>query len=160
VVVNVGGIGLLAFVPTSTQAAIGGVGDEVHLHTHLYFKEDTLALYGFATPDELRMFRMLLGVGGMGPKTSLSALSALSADRLAAAVLADDQAALKSVLEKEWGAVPVNPAQPAPNGDALAALLALGYAQAEARSALAGVKGVHTLPLDEQVRQALQRLGQ
>ncbi len=177
VVVNIGGIGIQVFVPTSTQAAIGGEGEDVRLHTHLYFKEDTLALYGFASVEDLRLFRLLLSVGGMGPKTSLNALSALKPSQLVSAIVTEDLAMLtripgvgrktaarialelKSVLEKEWVAVPGEAPGIAIGGDAMAALIALGYAQAEARAALSGVKGLQTLPVDEQVRQALQRMG-
>src|SRR5438034_373411 len=86
-VVNVGGVGLLVFVPTSTQTIVGDIGSDVRLHTHLYFKEDTLALYGFASAEELRLFRLLLNVGGMGPKTSLNALSALNPAQFVSAVV-------------------------------------------------------------------------
>ena len=123
------------------------------------------------------MFRLLLNVGGMGPKTSLSALSALNPSQLVSAIVADDQGALtripgvgkktaaritlelKSVLAKEWMPLPGEPIV-TPSDDALAALMSLGYALTEARSALGAVNGLRTLPLDEQVRQALQRLGQ
>ena len=178
VVVNVGGVGLLLFVPTSTQASLGNLGADVRLHAHLYFKEDTLALYGFTTAEDLRLFRMLLSVGGMGPKTSLSALSAMTPSQLVSAIAADDQTALtripgvgkktaaritlelKSVLSKEWANVPGETIVNAVSDDAMAALMSLGYASTEARSALAAVKGLQALPLNEQVRQALQRLGQ
>lgn len=177
VVVNIGGLGIQVFVPTSTQAAIGGEGEDVRLHTHLYFKEDTLALYGFAALEDLRLFRLLLSVGGMGPKTSLSALSALKPSQLVSAIVTEDLTTLtripgvgrktaarialelKSVLEKEWDSVPGDSPGIAIGGDAMAALMALGYAQAEARAALSGVKGLQALPVDEQVRQALQRMG-
>ena len=178
VVVNVGGVGILLFVPTSTQASLGGLGEVVRLHTHLYVREDTLALYGFATVEDLRLFRLLLNVGGMGPKTSLSALSALNPSQLVSAIVADDQGALtripgvgkktaaritlelKSVLAKEWASLPGESIVTPASDDALAALMALGYALTEARSALSAVNGIAKLPLDEQVRQALQRLGQ
>lgn len=177
VVVSVGGLGILVFVPTSTQAALGDLGEDVRLHTHLYFKEDTIALYGFAAPEELRLFRLLLNVGGMGPKTSLNALSALTPSQFVTAVVSEDLTMLtripgvgkktaaritlelKGVLEKEWTGMASEPGVTI-NGDAMAALMSLGYAQSEARSALVAVTGVATLPLDEQVRQALQRLGQ
>lgn len=177
VVVSAGGLGYLVFVPTSTQAVLGDIGDDVRLHTHLYFREDTLALYGFASQEELRLFRLLLNVGGMGPKTSLNALSSLNPGQLVGAIVSEDVAMLtripgvgkktaarmtlelKSVLEKEWAGMPEAAGAGPVNSDAMAALMALGYAQAEARSALVGVKGIASLPVEQQVRQALQRLG-
>ena len=176
-VVNVGGIGLQLFMPTPTLGGLGEVGRQVRIHTHLYFKEDTIALYGFGSPEEVRLFRMLLDVAGMGPRTALSALSVMSPSDLVAAIASEDidtlvripgvgrkTAArivleLKGTLEKEWVAVP-GLAAGLLDGDALAALATLGYGQAEARTALAAVEDAEGLPLEEKVRRALQRMGQ
>lgn len=175
-IVNVGGIGYQVSVPTSTMAALGDTGQPVRLHTHLQFKEEAIALYGFAAEDELRMFKMLLGVGGIGPRTALNALSVMTPEQLVRAIVAEDLAALsripgvgkktaarmslelKGSLEKEWAMVPVAAPIPA-QADAVAALMALGYAQAEARAALGAVKNAASLPLEEQIRQALQQVG-
>ena len=175
-IVNVGGIGLQVFAPSPTLGDLGETGRQVRLHTHLYFKEDTIALYGFGSSEELRLFQMLLAVAGMGPRTALSALSVMTPADLVAAIASEDINALvripgvgrktaarislelKGTLEKEWVAVPGLPASPL-DGDAMAALTALGYGQAEARAALAAVEDTDGLPLEEKVRQALQRMG-
>ena len=175
-IVNVGGIGLRVFAPSPTLGDLGETGRQVRLHTHLYFKEDTIALYGFGSPEELRLFQMLLAVAGMGPRTALSALSVMTPPDLVAAIASEDintlvripgvgrktaariALELKGTLEKEWVAVPGLPAGPL-DGDAMAALTALGYGQAEARAALAAVEDTDGLPLEEKVRQALQRMG-
>ena len=68
VIINVNGVGYHVFLPTSTLSTIGRVGSEVKLYTHLHVREDILALYGFGSPDELRLFGVLTGVSGIGPK--------------------------------------------------------------------------------------------
>ena len=175
-IVNVGGVGLRLFLPSSTLADLGETGRQVRLHTHLYFKEDSIALYGFMTAEELRLFEMLIEVAGMGPRTSLSALSVMGPPELVTAIVSEDMDGLvripgvgrktaarialelKGTLEKEWAAAPGVPSGPM-DGDALGALTALGYGSAEARAALAGVEDAQSLPLEEKVRQALQRMG-
>ena len=76
--VRIGGsVSLQIFVPTSAIVDLGNVGEEVHLHTRLYIRDDEAVLYGFPTPEALRLFQMLNGVSGIGPRTSLSLLSSL-----------------------------------------------------------------------------------
>jgi Holliday junction DNA helicase RuvA len=174
VVVGVGGVSLRVSVPTSTVAELGTVGTRVRLHTYLVVREDGLALYGFPSPQALRLFELLQTVGGVGPKNALSLLSTLSPEALAAAIASGDEATLsrapgvgrktaarivlelRTRLEKEWGLV----AAPAPAGDddAVAALMALGYSAQEARSALAALPRGEAATLEERVRLALRHL--
>ena len=88
------GIGYRIFVPGTAFAGSISVGEEIKVYTYLHVKEDALQLYGFPSKDELKVFKLLLGVNGVGPKAGLGILSALSADELRFAVLADDVAAL------------------------------------------------------------------
>lgn len=173
--VKVGGVTLRVSVPASTLAALGAVGERVSLFTHLYVREDNLALYGFATVEELRMFEELLGVAGVGPKTALALLSTMSPERLAQAVTASDVEALvgvpgvgkkmasrlvlelKGKLEKVW-AVPT--AISTEGEEELAAALAtLGYSAREVSKAVASLPPDKDIPLEEKVRLALQGLG-
>ncbi|MEE8473253.1 MAG: Holliday junction branch migration protein RuvA, partial [Dehalococcoidia bacterium] len=85
--VRVGGVTLQVFMPTSALARLGGVGEEVHLHTHLHVREDILALYGFVTPQELALFQSLMGVTGVGPRLALAVLSTYSAQELTLAIM-------------------------------------------------------------------------
>src|SRR5690606_18151993 len=75
VVVAVGGFSVRVSVPASTLQQLGSIGEPVELRTHLYFREDLITLYGFATDDELRLFETLLTVTGIGPKLALGILS-------------------------------------------------------------------------------------
>lgn len=96
VVVEVGGVGLSVAV-TPHVAAATDVGGEVHLHTHLIVREDALSLFGFESREELVVFTQLLSVTGVGPKSALGVLAALSVDQIAEAVAADDDAPFRRV---------------------------------------------------------------
>lgn len=95
-IVEVGGVGFSVAV-TSQLARALRVGDETLLHTNLVVREDALSLYGFAERDELDTFALLLSVSGVGPKSALGVLSALSVDQIAAAVSAEDDAPFRRV---------------------------------------------------------------
>lgn len=95
-VVEVGGVGLTVAV-TPHVAAATNVGDEVHLHTSLIVREDALSLFGFESRDELIVFTQLLGVTGVGPKSALGVLAALSVAQIAEAVTTDDDAPFRRV---------------------------------------------------------------
>lgn len=86
VVVAVGGVGLRVLTSTATLSQVGGIGETALLHTLLYVREDVLALYGFATPEERELFELLITVNGVGPRLGLAILSALSVDQLRGAI--------------------------------------------------------------------------
>ena len=96
VVVEVGGVGLAVAVPPPVARG-AHLGDELHLHTTLIVREDSLSLFGFETHDELSVFALLLGVTGVGPKSALGVLSTLSVGQIADAVAADDDAPFRRV---------------------------------------------------------------
>src|SRR5689334_11120021 len=74
-VVETGGVGFMVYAPRNVLGALGEIGGEVRLYTHLHIREDLLALYGFASSDQRHLFETLLGVSGIGPKVALSLLS-------------------------------------------------------------------------------------
>lgn len=84
------GIGYELFTPMNAQTDRLYPGQELKIYTHLHVREDALQLYGFLTRDDLTIFRLLLGVSGIGPKAALGILSAISPDELRFAVLAED----------------------------------------------------------------------
>lgn len=95
-VVDVSGVGYLvnatpAFVLSSRE------GQEVFVHTSLIVREDAMILFGFASRDELDVFELLIGVTGVGPKSALGVLSAMSPSEVARAVHDDDDAAFRRV---------------------------------------------------------------
>jgi holliday junction DNA helicase RuvA len=95
-VIEVGGVGLTVAV-TPHVAHATNIGDDVHLHTNLIVREDALSLFGFETREELVVFTQLLSVTGVGPKSALGVLAALSVAQIAEAVGADDDAPFRRV---------------------------------------------------------------
>ena len=161
------------------------VGEEVKVYTYLHVKEDLLQLYGFPTRDELQIFKLLLGVNGIGPKAGLGILSALSADELTFAILADDVTAisrapgigkktaqklilelkdklnLEEAFEQRLAGKAPDPAVPV-SGDsiheAVQALTALGYGNADALRAVKKVEGAEQMDVEELLKAALKRM--
>ena len=177
VVLDVGGVGYRIAVSPATAAALGNVGDEVVVHTHLHVREDALTLFGFATADGRDCFESLLGAHGVGPGLALAILSTHGPDELRRVVLEGDLDALTlvpgvgrktaarlllelksrlDVPETFDGAV-VGSANGSPRAEVRAALAALGYQPEEVRRAMGELPAhgdVKTL-----VRTALQTLG-
>lgn len=157
----------------------------VKLFTYLAVREDDIELFGFATQAELSSFKMLISVSGVGPKAAISILSLLSPEKFALAVCTDDRKTiakangigpktaarvileLKDKMMKETGgalpqmdgitASPVAPAGRGKLGEAVDALVVLGYSRAEAMNALKDVDTA-TLELEEIIRVSLKKL--
>lgn len=95
VVVDVGGVGYLVHVPSST--AVPAPGGGVDLHTVLHVREDAQTLYGFATAEERQLFDLLRSASGVGPRLALAVLSALRPAALRTALADGDLATLTGV---------------------------------------------------------------
>jgi len=151
---DVQGVGYEVDVPMSTFYNLPANGERVTLFTHLVVREDAHLLYGFGSESERRAFRQLLKVNGIGAKIALSVLSGLSVAELAQAITLQETARLTRVpgigkktaerllleLKDKLGAdvtqaVGVNRTPPA-TSDIMHALLALGYSEKEASSAI------------------------
>jgi len=96
ILVDVGGVGYGIFMSGSAMSKLPPVGREVKIHTYLNVKEDAMQLFGFLTRDDLRVFKLLIGVNGIGPKGGLAILSVLTPDDLRFAVMANDVKAISS----------------------------------------------------------------
>jgi len=183
-VINVSGVGFAVTIPMSTRAKLPEPGSDCRLLTRLLWREDGVHLYGFATQDEAGVFDLLLRVSGVGPKIALAVLSAASPrsvlealalqdvdalrrfpgvgrktaermvlelkDRLAAEYLVPDRGLATFAGEAGGGAV----------GQALQALMSLGYSRAEAGAALDAVAsgGQGGAAAEDLIRKALQYL--
>ena len=175
-VIDVGGIGFLVYMPTSTLSMLGTIGEEVKLHTHLHLREDSATLYGFASAEELGLFQTLIGVSGLGPRLALAMLSAMNVEQLCMAIATGSTDLLTMVpgigkkmaerlileLKEKIGAgwIMAPEAQIArENTDVLAALTSLGYSVAEASRAVATLPPSSELTLDEKIKLALQYFG-
>jgi Holliday junction DNA helicase RuvA len=172
VVLQVDGLGFRVFVPQTLLDRDAGMGGEIVLYTHLHVRENELTLYGCATEEELALFRLLLGVSGIGPKVALAILSTLPPDHLRTAIAQEDVATLarvpgigpktakKLVFDlKDKVDADVAPGEPTPvlteaDADLIAALTSLGYSVVEAQAAIQDLPR-EPLPLEERVRLSL-----
>jgi Holliday junction DNA helicase RuvA len=157
-----GGVGYRLAVSAQTMAALGPVGSEVTLHSHLIVRDDALALVGFAEPAERDLFLALLGVQAVGPKLALAVLGAGPTRSVLAAIAAGDARFFQAVpgvgkrtaeriiveLRDKVGAtvgeeivVRRGAAREEPRELARDGLVELGFAPAEAEQLLAGADG-------------------
>jgi len=155
-IVEVNGVGYEVFIPLSSYDKLPPVGQAIRILTHLVVREDAHVLYGFMTPPERDLFRLLVNnVSGIGPKLALAVLSGMSVTHFKSAVVNSDVVALSKisglgkktaeriVLELKdkvgvaaaWEAASAAHA-PTPEleraNEAVLALIALGYKQVEA----------------------------
>jgi holliday junction DNA helicase RuvA len=173
-VLDVGGVGYrLATTASAVRMAADANGGEVTLLTHLHVREDTLALFGFATEAERALFELLLGVSGVGPKAALAIVSGYAPDQIKRAVQTGDYALFTSIpgigrrtaervvidLKDKVGGLQIAAAAEVMGGvadghtDARDALVGLGMSVAEAEAALRPLD--ESLPVEERVRLAL-----
>lgn len=185
VIVDVGGVGYGVFMPEASMGMLPQMGEEIKLHTYLNVREDAMQLFGFLTRDDLEVFRLLIGVSGIGPKGGLGILSALGPDDLRFAVASNDvkaiQAApgigkktaeklilelkdklkLEDALENAANAVQ-NTADTSVGmanemtGEAVQALVALGYGNTEALKAVRQVEITEEMSVEDVLRQSLK----
>jgi Holliday junction DNA helicase RuvA len=178
ILVDVGGVGYEIDVPMSSFYNLPNIGDKVTLLTEFIVREDAQLLFGFLTHDERLTFRQLLKVSGVGARTALAVLSGMSVADLAHAVAMQEVGRLTKVpgigkktaerllLELKdklprapgvaaGGAAPVY--IPNVSGDILNALMALGYNEREALSAMKGLP--EDVTVSDGIRQALKLLG-
>lgn len=180
IVVDAHGVGYEVDVPMSSFYGLPATGQTVSLFTHLAIREDGHFLYGFATADERAAFRQLLKVSGIGARTALAVLSGLSVTDLAQAVALQEAGRLVKIpgigkktaerllleLRDKLGkalpslasaAAPGVAARPSDDrSDILNALLALGYNEKEALSAMKAVP--EDAGVSDGIRQALRLL--
>jgi Holliday junction DNA helicase RuvA len=172
VVLDVGGVGYDLVVPTSLLASLPPVGERSRVHTRLVVREDSMTLFGFATPDERELFDLLTGVTGIGPKVALAFLSSLKPDALRRAVASGDASTLTVVpgvgkkvaqrvvldLRDKLGGEGAEIIAIGPMADVRDALLALGLTPVEASQVLADLDPEGKAP-DDLLREALQKVG-
>ena len=170
VLIDAGGVGYLVSITLRAFQALAG-RDRAALWIHTQVRDDAIVLFGFPDREELEAFSKLITVAGVGPRTALGVLSALTADELAEAVEVGDldclqrtpgvgrKTAERILLElKDRLAVPSSAAE-SRRGDAVSALVNLGYSQRNAQRAVdAALTDVGDNDLGEFLRIALQKL--
>lgn len=180
VVVENSGIGFKCFTTLTTVKNLGKIGSTVNLYTYLSVKEDALDLFGFSTLEELNSFKLLITVSGVGPKAAVSVLSELSPEKLALAIASSDvksitkangvgrKTAERIVLELKdktgslsqtdfsSAASAASVAEDSAAGEAVAALVALGFSQSDAAVTVGQMD--QSLSADEMIRLGLRQL--
>ena len=179
---DVGGVGYEVSVPLSTFTELPEAGETVELLTHTHVREDAFVLFGFLTVLERDVFRLLIGVSGVGPKVALNLLSGLSAPDVVRSIVEGTSAPIVAVpgvgkktaerliidlrdkMMKLEMSAPGARSSPRARGaaeddDVLAALTNLGYRPAQAEKALAAVKDANPgAPIETLLRESLRRL--
>lgn len=177
-VIDVNGVGYLAYASSRTLTAIGAVGGNVLLLTEMQVREDAITLFGFGSAAERDWFRLLTSVQGVGGRVALAILSVLDPNELARAISSGDKAMIARAngvgpklaqriameLREKAGGVALGPGAPsAPAGsasaDAISALANLGFRPAEASAAVAAAADElgPSAGLDALVRLALRK---
>lgn len=186
-IINVGGVGYQVFASGRTLARVGQAGDPVSLLIDTHVREDHIHLYGFSDAAEQEWCRLLTSVQGVGMKVAMAILGACPTDKLAFAIAAQDVTALRQAdgvgpklatrivtelkdkaAKMDLAAAPAikkvsktaGPAAPDIDSDAVSALINLGYARADAYSAVlqARQKANDNGNLQELIRIALKEL--
>ena len=185
-VIDAGGVGYAIHTSQNTISRLK-VGERARIYTYLYLREEICDLYGFADLEEKNCFQQLISVSGVGPKAALAILSVAPPSRLALSIITGDEKMLtqtpgidkkiaqrivlelrdkmsKSQLEAASPSAAAVLEMPGQGGavnhmqEAIAALMVLGYSQAEALHALEGVEGLESATTEEIIRAGLKRL--
>lgn len=173
VIVKVSGVSFLVLTPSSIPDSAVLPGANIKLYTYLHFRENVIALYGFLTRQEEELFRILISITGIGPKSALSIVSTLKPEDLFQAVSTGNPdmlmhvpgigkktagrllLELKDKLTGMAGEVPVIREDRA---DVVAALTSLGFSTAEAIAAVSSLGEARGLSLEEKVKLALKNI--
>ena len=187
VVIDNQGVGYEVSVPASVLMKQPRQGEEIFLYTYLQVREDGISLFGFESKDELRVFRMLIGVSGIGPKGAVGILSAVSVDNLRFAVLAEDEKTIskapgigtktarklilelkdkfkledtlgQNMLAESDSSEEKGNARQEMIYEAIQALTALGFSRTEAGRAVNAVEWSEEITADDLLKAALKKL--
>ena len=185
-VIDVNGFGINVRISADTASRLPGIGEEVRLYTYTYVKEDAFLLYGFLSRSDLEMFKLCITVSGIGPKGALAILSVMDADSLRFAIMSGDAKAISrapgvgartaqrlilelkdkisiddTLISREivaGGAQGILTADSEKKKEAVEALVALGYGQAESLKAVNALEDVETMDSGAILKAALKKL--
>lgn len=182
IVVETYGVGYEIMVPASLLAGLPSVGELVKIYTYQYVKEDALDLYGFLTADDMKVFKLLITVNGIGPKGALNILSVISPDELRLAVLSDDvksiqkapgiggktaqkliielkdKLSFEDVINSGFKSKDVDFPLNSARDEAIEALVSLGYSSSEAIRAVRTVNNVDDMDSEALLKAALKQI--
>lgn len=172
-IVDVGGVGYGVLAPPQVIAEARGK-TSISLLTHLAVRDDDMTLYGFISHQQRSLFKHLIGVSGVGPKSALGILSVADAPTITAAIASEDTSYLTKVsgigqktadkiildLKDSFGDIATEESAQGrtESGEAVEALVTLGYSKREARDAVAGIES-NIETTEKKVKEALKQLG-
>ncbi|TAN44675.1 MAG: Holliday junction branch migration protein RuvA [Nitrospirae bacterium] len=169
-IVDVNGVGYQVLVPISLVSALPDEGREIMVHIYTHVREDAIILYGFQTEDEKRIFMMLIGVSGIGPKIALNILSTIRPDNFYSAIDSEDvdtlcrvpglgkKTAHRLILELREKLPSLKEKKDANYDDTLSALVNLGYKKTIAIEALEKAYNSGTGDIETLLKEALKHL--
>lgn len=185
-VIDVGGVGYNVKISADTAARLPGIGEPVKLYTYTNVKEDAFQLFGFLSRNDLEIFKKCITVNGIGPKGALAILSVLDADSLRFAIMSGDAKAISrapgigaktaerlilelkdkikiddTMISREIDSYEASgeaAADSAQKKEAVAALVALGYGQAESVKAVNAIEGIENMDSGAVLKAALKKL--
>jgi len=174
ILVDVNGVIYRVGTSTNTLAEVGTAGESIELMTTLIVREDLLALFGFATAEELRFFEVMTGISGIGPRLACAILSTFRPDGLYAAVQKGDVdllATVPGIGKKTASRMVVELSGKLPEAqyvhdlmvsdrDVIEALRVMGYSASEAQQALVQAQTTPGMTTEEKVVAAFQQLGE
>lgn len=184
-VIDVNGIGYNVKISADTASRLPGIGEAVKLYTYTCVREDAFQLFGFLTRSDLEIFKKLITVNGIGPKGGLAILSVMDADDLRFAIMSgdakaiskapgigaktaqrvildlkdrisiDDEMISREIAQGSAASLRANTPQ---KQEAIAALVSLGYGQAESTKAVNAIEDIETLDSGAVLKAALKKL--
>lgn len=177
VIIDNNGMGYLVSMPLCEIEKLKKTDGEVKINTYHYIREDNMGLYGFLDKEALNIFRMLIGVSGVGPKVGLSIMSSIEPSSIVLAIISNDEKTLckasgvgkklaqRIILElkdkfkdydfKTSNSIDIESIDE--SFEAIGALMALGYTKGEAASAVKGIDS-KDIGVEETVKRALKVL--
>ena len=183
VIIEVSGVGYNVMMPSSCTAALPGIGNSAKIYTYLSVREDAMQLYGFNTSDELELYKLLITVNGIGPKAALQILSSMTGNDIKFAILSSDAKTISKVpgigpktaqrliidlkdkidlIDTFESKISKTQATTAKLSDekteAVEALVALGYSQKDAYSAVSTAEIEDGAPVEEVLKLALKNI--
>lgn len=185
VIIDVGGIGYNVRISSDTAARLPGIGERVKLYTYTCVREDAFLLYGFLSRNDLEIFKKCITVNGIGPKGALAILSVMDADSLRFAIMSGDTKAISkapgigaktaerlildlkdkikiddTMIEREIAATAAGNAltDTPQKQEAVAALVSLGYGQAESMKAVNAIEGIENMDSGAILKAALKKM--
>jgi len=176
IIVDVSGVGYKVTVPNRIMAKYNSIHEKLSLYTFTYVREDTLALYGFESLEELSLFEKLLSIAGVGPKIAINVISSGNLDEISQAILNNDidyfcnvpgigrKTAQRIIVDLKTilGAgkdTDIFEVSTQAYEETVQALKQFGFSTSEARDTLRTIKNKNKMTTEQLLKEALKTIG-